>query len=127
METYAAFADRVAVAKRSLLQFLVSTKNDAKTVVGYGAPAKGNTLLNYCGARTDFIDYVVDRNPRKQGLFLPGTHIPIHDPARVAETRPDYLLILPWNLQEEVMDQMGHVREFGCRFVVPIPETTVLA
>jgi SAM-dependent methyltransferase len=126
-EAYAAFADRVANAKRSLLRFLVSAKNDGKTIVGYGAPAKGNTLLNYCGVRTDFVDYVVDRNPRKQGRFLPGTHIPIHDPSRIAETRPDYLLILPWNLREEVMDQMSHVREFGCQFVVPIPETTVVA
>jgi SAM-dependent methyltransferase len=126
LETYAAFADRVAAAKLSLLEFLVSAKKDGKTVVGYGAPAKGNTLLTYCGIRTDFIDYVVDRNPRKQGLFLPGTHIPIHDPARIAETRPDYLLILPWNLQEEVIDQMSPIRDFGCRFVVPIPETTVI-
>ena len=126
LETYAAFADRVEAAKRSLLQFLVSAKNEGKTVVGYGAPAKGNTLLNYCGVRTDLVDYVVDRSPLKQGRFLPGTHIPIHDPARVAETRPDYLLILPWNLQQEVMEQMAHVRDFGCRFVVPIPETAIV-
>ena len=127
LDAYTAFADRVANAKRSLLAFLVSAKNEGRTIVGYGAPAKGNTLLNYCGVRTDFVDYVVDRNPRKQGHFLPGTHIPIHDPDRIAETRPDYLLILPWNLQDEVVDQMSHVREFGCRFVVPIPQTTVVA
>ena len=126
LDTYAAFADRVEAAKRSLLWFLISARSDGKTVVGYGAPAKGNTLLNYCGIRTDLIDYVVDRSPLKQGRFLPGTHIPIHEPARVAETRPDYLLILPWNIQEEVMEQMSHVREFGCRFVVPIPETTIV-
>jgi SAM-dependent methyltransferase len=126
LETYGAFAQRVEAAKRSLLGFLISAKNRGEAVVGYGAPAKGNTLLNYCGIRTDFIDYVVDRSPLKQGRYLPGIHIPIHDPARVAETKPDYLLILPWNLQEEVMEQMSHVREFGCRFVVPIPETTIV-
>ena len=127
LDTYSALADRVATAKRSLLEFLLAAKRDEKTIVGYGAPAKGNTLLNYCGIRGDFIDYVVDRNPGKQGLFLPGTHIPIHDPSRIDETRPDYLLILPWNLQREVIDQMSDVREFGCRFVIPIPETRVLA
>ena len=125
--TYELFSERVSAVKRSLLEFLVSAKRDGKAVVGYGAPAKGNTLLNYCGIRGDFVDYVVDRSPLKQGLFLPGTHIPIFDPARVAETRPDYLLILPWNLQDEVMAQMSHVRDFGCEFVIPIPETRVLA
>ena len=113
--------------KLSLLDFLISAKREGRTIVGYGAPAKGNTLLTYCGVRGDFVDYVVDRSPHKQGLFLPGTHIPIHDPSRIAETRPDYLLILPWNLREEIMEQMSHVRDFGCTFVVPIPETTVLA
>ena len=88
---------------------------------GYGAPAKGNTLLNYCGVGTDFLDYTVDRSPHKQGRFLPGTHIPIHPPGRIAETRPDYLLILPWNLREEIMSQMAHIREWGGKFVVPIP------
>jgi SAM-dependent methyltransferase len=127
LNTYAGFADRVASAKLSLVEFLISVKRDGNSVVGYGAPAKGNTLLNYCGVRGDLIDYVVDRNPYKQGLFLPGTRIPIYDPSRIAETRPDYLLILPWNLQEEVMAQMSYVREFGCRFVVPIPAATVLA
>ena len=125
--TYELFSERVSAVKRSLLEFLVSARQDGKAVVGYGAPAKGNTLLNYCGIRRDFVDYVVDRSPLKQGLFLPGTHIPIFDPARVAETRPDYLLILPWNLQDEVMAQMSHVRDFGCEFVIPIPETRVLA
>ena len=126
LDAYSAFADRVAAAKRSLLEFLVAAKGAGKTIVGYGAAAKGNTLLNYCGVRRDFLDYVVDRNPRKQGLYLPGTHIPIHDPSKVKQTRPNYLLILPWNLQDEVMDQMSHVRDFGCKFVVPIPETNVL-
>lgn len=126
LETYEAFGDRVAAVKRSLLEFLISAKNREEVVAGYGAPAKGNTLLNYCGIRTDLVEYVVDRSPLKQGRFLPGTHIPIHDPVRVAETRPDYLLILPWNLRQEIVEQMGHVREFGCRFVVPIPETTIV-
>ena len=92
---------------------------------GYGAPGKGNTLLNYCGIRTDFIDYTVDRSPHKQGNFLPGTRIPIHHPDKVRETKPDYLLILPWNLREEIMRQMAHVREWGGQFVVPIPEVKV--
>jgi SAM-dependent methyltransferase len=126
LETFGAFAERVLAAKCSLLEFLIGAKQEGKDVVGYGAPAKGNTLLNYCGIRRDFLDYVVDRSPLKQGLFLPGTHIPIFDPGRIAETRPDYVLILPWNLQEEVLAQMSHVRDFGCRFVVPIPKTRVL-
>jgi C-methyltransferase C-terminal domain len=96
-------------------------------VVGYGAPAKGNTLLNYCGVRTDFIDYTVDRSPHKQGLFLPGTHIPIHAPDRIRETKPDYVLILPWNLKDEIIRQMADVRAWGGRFVVPIPRVELLA
>src|SRR5581483_8433962 len=117
------FARRVADARCSLLEFLLAAKRSGKSVVGYGAAAKGNTLLNYCGVRSDLVEYVVDRSPLKQGLFLPGTHIPISDPSRVAETCPDYLLILPWNIREEVMEQMSFVRGFGCRFVVPIPKT----
>ncbi|MBS0183802.1 MAG: methyltransferase domain-containing protein [Nitrospira sp.] len=113
---------QVEVTKRKLLSFLISAKQEGKHVVGYGAPAKGNTLLNYCGVRTDLIDYTVDRSPHKQGHFLPGVHIPIYGPERVRETRPDYLLILPWNIREEVMQQMSHIREWGGKFVVPIPE-----
>jgi C-methyltransferase C-terminal domain len=94
-------------------------------VAGYGAPGKGNTLLNYCGVRTDFLDYTVDRNPVKQGNFLPGTRIPICPPEKIRETRPDYLLILPWNLKDEIIAQNAFVREWGGRFVVPIPETRV--
>jgi hypothetical protein len=119
---YPSFGLQVEVTKRKLLSFLISAKQEGKHVVGYGAPAKGNTLLNYCGIRTDLIDYTVDRSPHKQGHFLPGVHIPIYEPERVRETRPDYLLILPWNIREEVMQQMSHIREWGGKFVVPIPE-----
>jgi C-methyltransferase-like protein/putative zinc binding protein/methyltransferase family protein len=124
-ETYFSFADRVKQTKRSLLSFLIEAKKEGKSVAGYGAPAKGNTLLNYCGVGTDFIDYTVDRNPHKQGHFLPGTHVPIYHPDRVADTRPDFLLILPWNLVHEVMEQMSHIRQWGGRFVVPIPEVKI--
>jgi 2-polyprenyl-3-methyl-5-hydroxy-6-metoxy-1,4-benzoquinol methylase len=123
---YRDFSERVKTVKRQLLTFLIEAKQAGKHVVGYGAPAKGNTLLNYCGVRTDFIDYTVDRSPHKQGRALPGVHIPIHHPDKVRETKPDYVLILPWNLRDEVMSQMAHVREWGGRFVVPIPELTIL-
>ena len=108
-----------------MLRFLIAAKEDGKSIAGYGAPAKGNTLLNYCGVRTDFLDYTVDRSPHKQGRFLPGTRIPIHAPDRMRETRPDYVLILPWNLKEEIVEQMADVRSWGGRFVVPIPEVGV--
>jgi len=116
----------VKAVKRELLRFLIEAKEQGKTIAGYGAPAKGNTLLNYCGVRTDFIDYTVDRSPHKQFRFLPGTHIPIEPPDKVKETRPDYLLILPWNLQDEIMEQMGGIREWGGKFVIPIPRVRVL-
>ncbi len=122
---YLSFGPRVESTKRQLLSFLISAKQEGKRVVGYGAPAKGNTLLNYCGVRTDFIDYTVDRSPHKQGHFLPGVHIPIYEPERVSQTHPDYLLILPWNIREEVMQQMSYIREWGGKFVVPIPEVQV--
>ena len=125
LETYAAFTEQVHETKRRLLEFLINVKRAGKHIAGYGAPGKGNTLLNYCGIRTDFLDYTVDRNPYKHGRFLPGTHIPIHAPEKIRQTRPDYVLILPWNLKDEIMEQMSHVRAFGCKFVVPIPETTV--
>jgi SAM-dependent methyltransferase len=124
---YADFAEAVREAKRSLLEFLIAAKRQRKKVAGYGAPAKGNTLLNYCGIGPDFIDYTVDRSPHKQGRFLPGTHIPIFPPEKLRETRPDYILILPWNLKDEIVEQMAHVREWGARFVVPIPRVEVLA
>jgi hypothetical protein len=125
MATYAAFGEQVKKTKRKLLQFLITAKGQGKSLVGYGAAAKGNTLLNFCGIRTDFLDYTVDRNPHKQGRLLPGSGIPIHPPERIRQTRPDYLLILPWNLREEIMRQMAHIAEWGGRFVVPIPEVCV--
>jgi len=125
LETYSAFAEQVKETKRAILEFLIGAKRSGKTVVGYGAPGKGNTLLNYCGIRQDFIDYTVDRSPYKQGKFTPGTRIPIYDPDRIRETRPDYLFILPWNLKDEIAAQMAYVRDWGGKFVVPIPRVTV--
>ena len=122
---YMRYAEQVRETKRKLLSFLIEAKRLGKTIVGYGAPAKGNTLLNYCGIRNDFIDYTVDLSPHKQGLFLPGTHLPIFTPEKINETKPDYVLILPWNLKDEVMTQMAHIREWGGQFVVPIPELQV--
>ena len=127
LDYYQAFDGRVRETKRRLLDFLIRARREGKTVVGYGAPGKGNTLLNYCGIRTDFLDYTVDRSPHKQGKFLPGTHIPIHPPERIFETRPDYVLILPWNLKNEIMQQMAGIRAWGGRFVIPIPEAEVVA
>jgi SAM-dependent methyltransferase len=124
--TYEAFAARVKTTKRSLLRLLVNARDQGKTVVGYGAPAKGNTLLNYCGVREDLVDYTVDRSPHKQDRFLPGVHIPIYDPEKIRETKPDYVLILPWNLKDEIMHQMSFVRDWGGKFVVPIPEAQIL-
>lgn len=125
--TYTKFQQQVWATKRDLLAFLINARREGKTVAGYGAPAKGNTLLNFCGIRADLVEYTVDRNPHKQGRFLPGTHIPIHHPDRIRETRPDYLLILPWNLKEEIVRQMADVRSWGARFVVPIPHLEVSA
>jgi SAM-dependent methyltransferase len=125
-ETYVLFADQVKETKRKLLEFLIGAKRAGKTVVGYGAPGKGNTLLNYCGIREDFIDFTVDRSTYKQGKFLPGTRIPIRPPEAIREARPEYVLILPWNLKDEIMKQMAHVREWGGQFVVPIPEVKVI-
>ena len=127
METYATFAERVKESKRSLLEFLIRVRRERKKVAGYGAPGKGNTLLNYCGIRTDLVDYTVDRNPYKQGKFLPGTHIPIFPPERIFETKPDYVLILPWNFKQEIVRQMGAIREWCGQFVVPIPTVEVIS
>lgn len=124
-EYYRTFDERVRETKRKLLAFLIEARRAGKRVVGYGAPGKGNTLLNYCGIRTDFIDFTVDRNPYKHGRFLPGTHIPIHHPDALRDARPDYVLILPWNLKDEIMAQLSFIREWGGKFVVPIPETRV--
>jgi len=124
---YASFGENVRETKRKLLEFLIRAKRKGKRVAGYGAPGKGNTLLNYCGIRTDFIDFTVDRNPYKQGKFLPGTHIPIYSPEKIRQERPDYVLILPWNFREEIMRQLEYIREWGGKFVVFIPEVTVFS
>jgi C-methyltransferase C-terminal domain len=126
LQTYFSFAEKVEESKRNILTFLIQAKRQGKSIVGYGAPGKGNTLLNYCGIRTDFLDYTVDRNPYKHGKYTPGTHIPIYDPGKISETKPDYILILPWNLRNEIVEQLAYTREWGAQFVVPIPEVTVL-
>jgi len=126
LEHYASFGQQVKESKRALLECLIGIKRAGERIAGYGAPGKGNTLLNYCGIRTDFLDYTVDRNPYKQGKYTPGTHIPILPPDHIRETRPDYLLILPWNLQDEIIQQCGYIREWGGKFIVPIPTAQVL-
>lgn len=126
IESYTRFSEQVKRTKRELLAFLIAAKDAGKAIVGYGAPAKGNTLLNYCGVRGDFLDYTVDSSPHKQGLYLPGTHIPILAPERIFETKPDYVLILPWNIKDEIVEKMSGIRAWGGRFVLPIPAVTVL-
>ncbi len=126
IDYYRSFAEGVKETKRKLLEFVIRAKREGKSIVGYGAPGKANTLLNYCGIRTDAIDYVVDRSPHKQGRFLPGTHIPIFHPDRIRETRPNYVMIMPWNLKIEIMEQMSYIKEWGGRFVVAIPELTIV-
>ncbi len=127
LDRYGGFMPRVTETKRRLLRFLIAAKEEGKSMAAYGAPGKGNTLLNYCGIRTDFLDYAVDRNPFKQGKFLPGTHIPVFPVEKLDETRPDYVLILPWNLKDEIVGQMARVRDWGGRFVVPIPRVETIA
>jgi SAM-dependent methyltransferase len=124
-EGYESFALQVKQTKLSLVEFLLTAARQGKTVAGYGAPGKSATLLHYCGIGKDLIEYTVDRSPHKQGRYLPGTHIPIHHPDRIRETKPDYIIILPWNLKDEIMEQLKYIREWGGRFVVPIPEVTV--
>ena len=126
LEGHLGFTAKVEETKWSLLEFLIAKRREGKRIAGYGAPGKGNTLLNYCGIRTDLLDYTVDRNPYKHGRFLPGTHIPIHAPEKLAEDRPDYILILPWNLKEEIVAQLEYAREWGAQFIVPIPQVEVL-
>jgi hypothetical protein len=125
LDGYSGFAERVVQAKCEILDFFLKTKAAGKTVVGYGAPAKGNSLLNYCGIGREFIPFTVDRSPHKQGLFLPGTRIPIRHPDAILEARPDYVLILPWNLKDEIVRKMAAVRAFGGRFVTLIPRIEV--
>jgi hypothetical protein len=125
LETYAEFDEQVKETKRNLVDFLIGAKREEKKIAGYGAPGKGNTLLNYCGVRTDFLDYTVDRNPYKHGKFLPGTRIPVFAPEKIDETKPDFVVILPWNFKDEIMQQMAHIRQWGGQFVVPIPNLTI--
>ncbi len=126
LETYDAFAERVRATKRDLLTLLIGLKRGGKRIAGYGAPAKGNTLLNYCGIGPDFIDFTVDRSPHKQGTLLPGTRIPVLAPEALSAAKPDYVLILPWNLRDEIVSQTSYIREWGGKHVVPIPEPAVL-
>jgi SAM-dependent methyltransferase len=126
IEMYLGYARRVAAEKRAILSFLIELKRDGRSIAGYGAPAKGNTLLNFCGIGTDFVDYTVDLNPHKQDHFLPGSHIPIRSPEMLRATRPDVVLILPWNLREEIMDQHAYVRDWGGRFAARAPEMRLL-
>lgn len=125
LETYESFSEKVKETEKSLKDFLLTIKRNKKTIVGYGAPGKGNTLLNSCGISAELLEYTVDQNPYKQGKFLPGSHIPILLPDRIKETKPDYVLILPWNIKEEIINQASYIGEWGGRFVVPIPKVTV--
>jgi C-methyltransferase-like protein/putative zinc binding protein/methyltransferase family protein len=125
LKAFTGFMEKVNECKRRILEFLIATKAKGESIAGYGAPAKGNMLLNFCGIRADFLDYTVDRNPYKQGKFLPGSHIPIYAPEKIAQAKPDYLFILPWNLKDEIMNLMSFIREWGAKFVVPIPELKV--
>jgi len=126
LETYGRFEERVKETKRAILEFLIAAKRQGKRIVGYGAPGKGNTLLNYCGIRTDFLDFTVDRNPLKQGKYTPGTHIPILAPEAIRQARPDYIFILPWNLKDEIVPSISYVRDWGAKFVVPIPHLSIV-
>ena len=126
LETYSSFDQQVRRTKRQLLDFLIKAKDEGKTICGYGAPGKGNTLLNYCGIGPDFLDFTVDRNPYKHGRYTPGQHIPIFSVEAIDCARPDYVLILPWNLKDEIVRQMRHIGDWGGKFIVPIPEVTVI-
>jgi 2-polyprenyl-3-methyl-5-hydroxy-6-metoxy-1,4-benzoquinol methylase len=126
LNTYLAFGERALQTKQKLIEFLASARHAGKRVAGYGAPAKGNTLLNYCGVGRDLIEYTVDKSPHKQGRFLPGTHIPICDPDQIKVTKPDYILILPWNLKNEIINQLSYAHAWGAKFVVPIPEPQIV-
>jgi SAM-dependent methyltransferase len=127
MEPYDAFAERVRECKRRLLEVLIGIKRDGKSVAAYGAAGKGNTLLNYCGIRTDFLDYAADKNSYKQGRYLPGTHIPIVHPDVISETQPDFILVLPWNIKDEIIADLAYTAAWDARFIIPIPEVAVVA
>ena len=126
LATYASFDEQVRRTKRKLLSFLIEAKDEGKSICGYGAPGKGNTLLNYCGIGTDFLDFTVDRNPYKHGRFTPGMHIPILPVEAIDSAKPDYVLILPWNIKDEIVRQMRHIGDWGGKFIVPIPEVAVI-
>ena len=126
LDAHLSFAPRVHETKWRLLEFLIAKRREGKRIAGYGAPGKGNTLLNFCGIRTDLLEYTVDRNPYKQGMFLPGTHIPIKHPETLEQDQPDYILILPWNLKDEIVKQLAHTREWGAQFIIPIPHVHVV-
>jgi len=125
VKTYARFMERVRETKRALLSLLIELRRSNRSIVAYGAPAKANTLLNYCGIGIDFIDFTVDKNPQKQGRLLPGVRIPVFSPERIEEIKPDYIVVLPWNLKDEIICQLQHVRRWGCKFIIPIPEARV--
>ena len=127
LETYKKFSENILHVKSKLINFFNDAKQNSKKIVCYGAPAKGNTLLNYCNITRDLVEYAVDKSPYKQGMFLPGTHIPIYDPKKIEETKPDYVLILPWNLSEEIMKELYFIRNWNGKFVIPIPEVKVLS
>jgi SAM-dependent methyltransferase len=126
IETYRSFGEKVKGTKRAILDFLIRAKRAGKRIAGYGAPAKGNTLLNYCGIRSDFLDFTVDISPHKQGTYLPGTRIPVYHPDRIRRAKPDYVLILPWNIRDEIIRQTSYIRRWGGKFVVPIPRVRVI-
>ncbi len=126
VETYTNFREQVERSKRDLLQCLMGIRDKGQHIVGYGVPGKGNTMLNYCGIRTDFLDYMVDRNPYKQGRYTPGTRIPIHPVEKIDESKPDYIMIMPWNIADEILDQLEHAREWGCRFIIPLPNVRII-
>jgi len=126
IDPYLAFSDSIRGIKRKILKTLIAIKEQGKSIIAYGAAAKGNTLLNYCGIREDFLDYIVDISPHKQGKYLPGTHLFIQAPERIEETKPDYILILPWNIKDEIIAQLRYTKEWGCQFIVPIPEIEVI-
>ena len=125
LQAYRAFSQKVVQTKCDVLSFLIEAHRQGKTVAGYGAPAKGNTLLNYCGVKTDLMAFTVDRSPHKAGKRLPGTHIPILMPEAIMEQKPDYVFILPWNLKVEIMEQMKDIRSWGGKFVIPIPRIEI--
>jgi len=127
IDRYTQFTAQVEQTKRDILDLLIGLKRQGKTIAGYGAPGKGNTLLNYCGIRTDFLDFTVDRSTYKQGLFLPGTHIPIFEPEEIDRRKPDYVFILPWNVKDEIVAQMAHIRDWGGQFIIPIPQPQIVS